>query len=52
VRPNGIAAIHVKPALVPIHHSFDDNISDFDFGYEHFEHFIATSAAGGRNLLD
>jgi hypothetical protein len=31
---------------------FDDNISDFAFGFEHFEHFIAKSAEGGLNLLN
>ena len=27
--------------MAPIHHIFDDDISDFAFGVEHFEHFIA-----------
>ena len=41
VRPDGLAAIHVESAVMPIHHVLDDDISDFAFGFEHFEHFMA-----------
>jgi hypothetical protein len=39
--PDGIIAINIESAMAPIHHIFDDHISDFAFGFEHFEDFIA-----------
>jgi len=41
VRPDGLAAIHVESAVMPIHHVLDHNIIDFAFGFRHFEDFIA-----------
>jgi hypothetical protein len=54
VRPNGFTTVHVESAVAlseaqalcstsrrPIHHILDDDIRDFAFGFEHFEHFIA-----------
>jgi hypothetical protein len=41
VRPNGFTAINVESTVVPIHQIFDDDISDFAFGFEYFEHLIA-----------
>ena len=40
-RPDGPAAIHPESTVAPIHHVFDDNIDNFTFFFEHFEHFIA-----------
>jgi hypothetical protein len=31
----------VESAVAPIHHILDDDIRDFAFSFEHFEHFIA-----------
>ena len=36
---NGEAAIDVEAAMMPAHHTFDERIGDFTFGFEHFEHF-------------
>jgi hypothetical protein len=41
VRPDGLAAIHIEPTVAPIHHAFNNHISDFAFSFEHFEHFKA-----------
>jgi hypothetical protein len=41
VRPNGITTIHVEAAVAPILHVLDDDIRDFTFSFEHFEHFLA-----------
>ena len=41
MRPDGLAAIHVESAVMPIHHVLDDDISDFAFNFKHFEDFIA-----------
>jgi len=39
--PDGITAINIESAVAPIHHIFGGDISDFAFGFEHFEDFIA-----------
>ena len=41
-RPDGPAAIHSESTVAPIHHVFDDNIGNFTFFFEHFEHLGVT----------
>ena len=36
---------------MPIHHVLDDNLSDFAFGFKHFENFIAKQLFSPRPRL-
>ena len=36
---HGLAAVDVEFAVAPIHHILNDDISDFAFSFEYFEHF-------------
>lgn len=40
-RPEGLAAIDVKPAVAPVHHVVDDKLIDHAFFFEQRKHFPA-----------